>query len=92
MDGLRTTFVIKNPNETYKYDEDITIPIQGNTQKRNKKKNLFLINIPFLDWYHASSTEGLSEFLNENNPTGAEPVPRKSLLLLNMKHNTYFIL
>ncbi|CAO3681147.1 unnamed protein product [Rhizopus stolonifer] len=70
MDGLRTTFVIKNPNETYTYDEDITIPIQ--------------------DWYHASSTEGLDVFLNENNPTGAEPVPQSGFLLNNVNSSLNF--
>jgi hypothetical protein len=29
MDGFRTTFVIHNTNETYQYDEDVTIPFQG---------------------------------------------------------------
>lgn len=29
MDGLRTPFVIHALNETYKYDHDITLPLQG---------------------------------------------------------------
>lgn len=29
MDGLRTPFIVHAKNETYKYDYDVTLPLQG---------------------------------------------------------------
>jgi hypothetical protein len=33
MDGLRTPLVLHNTVETYQYDQDITIPLQGKSIK-----------------------------------------------------------
>ncbi|KAG1143448.1 hypothetical protein G6F37_001552 [Rhizopus arrhizus] len=70
MDGFRTTFVIHNTNETYQYDEDVTIPFQ--------------------DWYHEQSTTNIGIFLNENNPTGAEPVPQSGFLFNSVNDSLTF--
>lgn len=43
LDGLRTPFIIHDINETYKYDYDIALPIQG----KILKKIPFLGNNPF---------------------------------------------
>ncbi|KAI8889405.1 multicopper oxidase [Backusella circina FSU 941] len=48
------------------------------------------IIVPFEDWYHAQSTEGLSVFLNENNPTGAEPVPDSGFLFHSVDSSLSF--
>lgn len=34
------------------------------------------ITVALNDWYHDQSETGLATFMNVNNPTGAEPVPR----------------
>ncbi|KAI9273843.1 Cupredoxin [Helicostylum pulchrum] len=71
MDGLRTPLVVHALNETYKYDYDVTFPLQ--------------------DWYHAQSTTNIDIFLNENNPTGAEPVPESGFMLNSVNDTLTFI-
>jgi Multicopper oxidase len=51
------------------------------------------ITISLNDWYHAQSETGLATFLNVNNPTGAEPVPRTFPTLMTLlKFHLYSIL
>jgi iron transport multicopper oxidase len=58
-DGLRSPFIIHNPNEPYTYDEEIIITMS--------------------DWYHKEMPEGIQDFMNVENPTGAEPIPQAAL-------------
>ncbi|KAI9272916.1 multicopper oxidase-domain-containing protein [Phascolomyces articulosus] len=46
--------------------------------------------ITLVDWYHAESPEGLATFLNENNPTGAEPIPDSGFMLDNANASLTF--
>lgn len=38
------------------------------------------IVLTFSDWYHQSTTELIKDFVNVENPTGAEPVPQAALM------------
>ncbi|KAG2209631.1 hypothetical protein INT46_007323 [Mucor plumbeus] len=49
------------------------------------------VTIPFQDWYHASSTEGLKTFMSEWNPTGAEPVPQSGFMFNSVNDSLSFI-
>ncbi|KAI9491562.1 multicopper oxidase-domain-containing protein [Zychaea mexicana] len=46
--------------------------------------------VTLVDWYHAESTEGLATFLNEYNPTGAEPIPDSGLIMDNANASLTF--
>lgn len=80
MDGLRTPLILHNPNEPYKYDEDITVPFSGKfyfiaysrVSPVTKSGKTFIV-----DWYHDDYHKGLDTFMSVYNPTGAEPVPRE---------------
>jgi iron transport multicopper oxidase len=41
------------------------------------------ITIALNDWYHDQSEVGLATFMNVENPTGAEPVPRMCFSLID---------
>ncbi|KAI8880543.1 multicopper oxidase [Backusella circina FSU 941] len=46
--------------------------------------------VPFQDWYHDQSSDNLAIFLNENNPTGAEPVPDSGFLFNSVNDSLSF--
>ncbi|KAI8967984.1 multicopper oxidase-domain-containing protein [Mycotypha africana] len=48
------------------------------------------VTIPFQDWYHAESEEGISVFMNEFNPTGAEPVPQSGFIFNSVNDTLSF--
>ncbi|KAI7896214.1 multicopper oxidase-domain-containing protein [Mucor mucedo] len=48
------------------------------------------VTIPFQDWYHKQSEENLAIFLNEDNPTGAEPVPESGFIFNNVNDTLSF--
>ncbi|KAI9498290.1 multicopper oxidase-domain-containing protein [Zychaea mexicana] len=39
------------------------------------------IVVPLYDWYHDQSADNLDVFLNQYNPTGAEPVPQSGVIM-----------
>ncbi|KAL0074534.1 multicopper oxidase [Phycomyces blakesleeanus] len=49
------------------------------------------ITVPISDWYHDQSGNNLKIFMNENNPTGAEPVPESGLIMDNVNSSLTFV-
>lgn len=87
MDGLRTPLIIHAQNETYQYDYDVTIPFQGKIDHIYIDKHKLT---KIIDWYHQQSSENLAIFLNENNPTGAEPIPDSGFIFNNVNDTLSF--
>lgn len=64
MDGMRGTFIIHDTDPIYVKGVDYDEEIV----------------ITLSEWYSELTSELLPEFLNKNNPTGAEPIPTNFLL------------
>ncbi|KAI7854773.1 multicopper oxidase-domain-containing protein [Circinella umbellata] len=49
------------------------------------------IVVPLEDWYHEQSSNLLDSFLNQYNPTGAEPVPQSGLIKRTPNASFHFV-
>lgn len=47
MDGLRGPMILHNPNETYKYDEDVIVTVSGKSLKDLAKIPVLTIHSHF---------------------------------------------
>ena len=77
-DGLRSPFIIHNPNEPYKYDEDITITFSDWYHKEMKE------NIPqFMSYKNPSGAEPIPDaaLMNDRQNATIEFVPGKTYRL-----------
>ena len=60
-DGLRSPFIIRNPNEPYQYDEDITVTLSDWYHKANEGRNFGFHDLDQPYWRRTNSTSSFNK-------------------------------